>query len=76
MKFIQILLIILVLLFYYFFRDFIELGGLEFPLLKSVFKLIIILFIMISLKYKDEFMEITRVDKYQKNLEDFFHKKN
>ena len=52
--------------------EFYDLGGMNYKLLKIIAELLIILFIMIIMKYKDELIQMTKYDKYQKKLDDYF----
>ena len=73
MKYYHIFIIILILLFYSRFNLFIDLGGFNFPLLKILMELIIIIFVLVLVKYKEELKEITKFDKFQRKIEDYFH---
>ena len=74
MKLENIFLIISIALFYYLINKFLELGGWNHQLLKILVQLILVLFWMLLMKYKNEIKEITEYDKYQKKIYDFFQK--
>ena len=74
MKFNNIILIISVFSLYYLINQFFDLGGMNHQLLIILLKLIIVLFIMILMKYKEEIKEITDFDNNQKKILDFFKK--
>ena len=76
MKFIHIFLFSSFVIFYYLFNEFLDLGGMNFRLLKVLMELILLLFILILIKYKKDLNEMTNFDKYQITLDNFFHKKN
>ena len=75
MKYYHIILIILILLFYSRFNEFTYIGGFDFPLLKILMELILIVFLLILIKYKEELKEMTKFEKFQRKIEDYFHKK-
>ena len=60
--------------FYHLTGQFMSLGGMDFNLLKIIMELIILLFIMIIFKYKEEIKSATHFDTCQKKIEDFFSK--
>ena len=72
MKIMNIVILFGIYLFYYLYRNFEELGGMNYPILKILMKLIILLFALILLKYKKNTIEITNVDYYQKKIEDYY----
>lgn len=74
MKFNEIFVGVCIMAFYYLLREFIDLGGMSYNLLKLLMKLIILLFIMILFKYKEEIKQSFYFDKYQKKLDDFLKK--
>jgi len=76
MKFIHIFLFSSFVIFYYLFNEFLDLGGMNFRLLKVLMELILLLSILILIKYKKDLNEMTNFDKYQKTWDNFFHKKN
>ena len=71
MNFDEIILIVCILVFYHLSREFIELGGMNFNLLKKIMELIILLFLMILFKYKEEIKRAIKYDKCQRKLEEF-----
>ena len=75
MKYYHSILLILILLFYSRFNAFTEIGGFDFPLLRILMELILIIFLLILIKYKEELKEITKFEKFQKKIEYYFHKK-
>ena len=74
MKIINIFILFGIYLFYYLFHNFEELGGMDYPLLKILMELILLLFLLILLKFKKNIIEITNADYYQKKIEDYFKK--
>ena len=74
MKITNVIFIISLCSFYYLLNQFLELGGLSHRLLKILFELLIVLFIMIILKYQNEIKEISDWDKNQKKILDYFTK--
>lgn len=72
MKINNIVLLASVVSFYYLINQFLDFGGLNHYLLKILFELIIVVFIMILLKYDNEIKEITDFDVYQKKIKDYF----
>ncbi len=74
MKFNEIFIIISILCFYHLTNEFIEAGGMDYNLLKIIMELIILLFIMILYKYKEEIKRALYFDKCQKKIDDFFSK--
>ena len=74
MKLNNIMLIVSIVCFYYLINQFLELGGVNFPILKILLELIVVLFILILLKYQMEIKEITDYNKNQKTIMDFFKK--
>lgn len=74
MKYYHIILLILILLFYSRFNEFIDVGGFDFPLLRILMELILIVFLLVLIKYKEELKEITKFEKFQRKIEDYFHK--
>lgn len=75
MKYYHMFLLILIILFYSRFNAFIDIGGMNFPLLRILIELILIIFLLILIKYKEELKEITKIDKFQKKIEDYFREK-
>ena len=71
MNFDEIFIIVCILVFYYLSRKFIDLGGMNFNLLKKIMELIILLFLMILFKYKEEIKRAIKYDKCQRKLEEF-----
>ncbi len=61
--------ILLIILFLYLAGEFFELKGLDYPLLKVLFELIVIILILVLSLNKKEL-----IDKNQKKLEDYFQK--
>ena len=72
----QILLIFCLASFYNLFRSFINNGGMNFPLLKILSELIMLLFFMILFIYKNDLFKIIRIDKFQKKIDDYYKKTN
>lgn len=70
----QVCAVLFLIAFISLFSNFIEHGGLEFPLLKIIIEIIILLLLFILLLHKDIFSN-GKLDKYQKKIEDFFTKK-
>ena len=57
---------ICILCFYHLTSQFMSLGGMDFNLLKIIMELIILLFIMIIFKYKEEIKSAIHFDTCQK----------
>jgi hypothetical protein len=76
MKIMNVFVLIGILIFYKLYCDFVNLGGMAYPLLKVLMKLIILLFMMVLLKYKKNVMEIISYDKFQKKIDDYYKKIN
>ena len=70
----QIFLLICLMSIFGLMNEFFDLGGMNFKLLKIIVELIMILFIMIMVKYKDELLQIIKYDKNQKQMEHYFQK--
>ena len=74
MKLMQIFLLICLMSIFGLMNEFFDLGGMNFKLLKIIVELIMILFIMIMVKYKDELLQIIKYDKNQKQIDHYFQK--
>ena len=74
MKSMQIFLLICLMSIFGLMNEFFDLGGMNFKLLKIIVELIMILFIMIMVKYKDELLQIIKYDKNQKQIDHYFQK--
>ena len=68
MKLMQIFLLICLMSIFGLMNEFFDLGGMNFKLLKIIVELLMILFIMIMLKYKDELLQMIKYDKNQKQI--------
>ena len=66
------ILIFLILLFFKYGLDFISQNGCELPIASTLFKMIIVLFLILILIKKEQLMPIY----IQTHLEDFFKKEN
>ena len=52
---------------------FVEQGGMQYPLLKIIFEMILILFIMILYRYKKEIAGLLKlIDEKQKKIDDYY----
>ena len=76
MKNFHIIISFLIILFYLRFNTFIDLKGMDYPLLRVLLELILITFLLVAFKYKEELKEMTQFDKFQKKIEDYFNKTN
>ena len=65
----QIIVSILIVLFLYNDGDFYKKKGLDYPLLKILFELILIIFLIVFFFHKKEI-----IDENQKKIEDYFKK--
>ena len=74
MKLMEIFLLICLMSIFGLMNEFFDLGGMNFKLLKIIVELIMILFIMIMVKYKDELLQIIKYDKNQKQIDHYFQK--
>ena len=74
MNFNEIFIVVCILIFYHLLREFSDLGGMNFSLLKKLIELIILLFIMVLYKYKEEIKTLIYYDKCQRKLEEFLKK--
>ena len=74
MKIKNICLLLGILIFYSLVADFIELGGLKFPLLKKLMQMIVLLFLLIFMKYQKSVNDIVKYDKLQKKIDDYLNK--
>ena len=74
MKNFHIIISFLIILFYLRFNTFIDLKGMDYPLLRVLLELILITFLLVAFKYKEELKEMTQFDKFQKKIEDYFNK--
>ena len=72
MEYSKIFVVICILYFFSSLGEFLELGGSKFKFLKLLMEMVIALFLLIIWKYKDDLIP----DKYQRKLEEFFHKTN
>ena len=48
----------------------------DYPLIRVLLELILITFLLVAFKYKEELKEMTQFDKFQKKIEDYFNKTN
>ena len=67
----EIFVVVCILLFYHLFNKFKNSGDMNFNILKLIMEMIILLFMMILMKYKEEIKEVIHYDKYQKKLDEF-----
>ena len=67
----EIFVAVCILLFYHLFNEFKNSGGMNFNLLKLIMEMIILLFMMILMKYKEEIKEVIHYDKCHQKLDDF-----
>ena len=74
MKLMQIFLLICLMSIFGLMNEFFDLGGMNFKLLKIIVELLMILFIMIMVEYKDELLQIIKYDKNQKQIDQYFQK--
>ena len=74
MKLMQIFLLICLMSIFGLMNEFFDLGGMNFKLLKIIVELLMILFIMIMVKYKDELLQMIKYDKNQKQIDQYFQK--
>lgn len=74
MKIMNICLLLGILIFYDLVADFVELGGMNYPLLKKLMQLIILLFFLILMKYQKSVKDIVKYDKLQKTIDDYLNK--
>ena len=65
----QIIVSILIVLFLYNIGDFYKEKGMDYPLLKILFQLILIIFLIVFFFHKKEL-----IDENQKKIEDYFKK--
>ena len=73
MKIVQIILILGIIFLYNLIYMFIELGGMQYPLLKIIFEMLLILSIMILYRYKKEIIGLFNlIDGKQKKIEDYY----
>ena len=70
----HIIISFLIILFYWRCNTFIDLKGMDYPLLRVLLELILITFLLVAFKYKEELKEMTQFDKFQKKIEDYFNK--
>ena len=70
----HIIISFLIILFYWICNTFIDLKGMDYPLLRVLLELILITFLLVALKYKEELKEMTQFDKFQTKIEDYFNK--
>ena len=74
MNFDEIFIMVCILVFYHLSREFIEIGGMNFNLLKKIMELIILLFLMVLSNYKEEIKRTIQYDKCQRKLEEYLKK--
>ena len=68
----QIVIIISALIFLFLILDFQEIGGMNFPLLKILLEMILLLYLLVLYLHKDLLMEKPMHDKEQTYIEDYF----
>ena len=73
MKPIDLFLICALLFFYNIFLKFVELKGMEYPLLQLIMELIIILLVLVLPNYKNSLLNLLYLNK-QKKIDDYFKK--
>ena len=66
----EIFIIECILLFYHLFNKFKNSGGMNFNHLKLIIEMIILLFMMILMKYREEIKEMIHYDKCQQKLDE------
>ena len=71
----QIFLLICLMSFFGLMSEFFDFGGTNFKFLRIIVELLMILLIMIMVKYKDELLQMIKYDKNQKQIEQYFQKK-
>lgn len=74
----QIIITMLLILLIYSLNTFIELRGLEYPLLSTLIELIILIFILIITLHKKEILQILKfkIDDKQTQIDSYFKKLN
>ena len=70
------ILIVAILEFYCLMKEFIDNGGMNFKLLKIIMQLIILLFALILLNYRTDFIKYLKEDSFQRKIEHYFKKEN
>ncbi len=68
----QIVIIISALIFLFLILDFQEIGGMNFPLLKILLEMILLLYLLVLYLHKDLLMEKPMYDKKQTYIKDYF----
>ena len=68
------ILIIGIIEFYCLVQEFIDNGGMNFKLLKIIMESVILLFILILINYRKEFIDFFKEDPMQKKIEHYFGK--
>ena len=74
----QIIITMLLILFIYSLNTFIELRGLEYPLLRALIELIILIVILIITLHKKEILQLLKfkIDNKQTQIDSYFKKLN
>lgn len=62
--------------FYCLTKEFIDNGGMDFKQLKIIRQLIILLFALILLNYRKDFIKYLKEDSFQRKIEHYFKKEN
>ena len=73
MKIVQIILIFGIIFLYNLIYMFLEQGGMQYPLLKILFEMILIVFLMVLYRYKKEIAGLLKlIDEKQKKIDDYY----
>ena len=73
MKIVQIILIFGIIFLYNLIYMLVEQGGMQYPLLKILFEMSLIVFLMVLYRYKKEIAGLLKlIDEKQKKIDDYY----